>query len=113
MAFSPTEYCRLFAQKKAYQEGGGGHGHRMTPPPATPLTTEIPLPCGTIHVYQVVNFVLAGLGINAKVESVFEYKKTGKGEDDQSQSLKFYKTNYKFVSRKTVDREQALIGELK
>ena len=53
--------------------GGGGHGHRRTPPPlATPLTTEIPLPCGTIHVYQVVNFVLAGLGINAKVESVFE-----------------------------------------
>ena len=32
MAFSPPEYCRLFAQKKAYQRGegggGGGHGHR-------------------------------------------------------------------------------------
>ena len=38
MAFSPTEYCRLFAQKKAYQGGGGGgHGHPRTPL-ATPLT---------------------------------------------------------------------------
>lgn len=34
------------------------------------FTTEIPLPCGTI--YQVANFVLAGLGITAKVGSVFE-----------------------------------------
>ena len=72
MAFSPTEYCRLFAQKKAYQ--GGVTGTPGPPPPflATPLTTEIPLPSWTIHVYQVVNFVLAGLGINAKVGSVFE-----------------------------------------
>ena len=36
MAFSPPEYCRLFAQKKAYQGGGGGHGHPRTPL-ATPL----------------------------------------------------------------------------
>ena len=33
MAFSPAEYCRLFAEKKAYQ---GGHGHPKTPL-ATPL----------------------------------------------------------------------------
>ena len=33
MAFSPPEYCRLFAQKKAYQGGGGGGGGG---PPATP-----------------------------------------------------------------------------
>ena len=32
MAFSPLEYCRLFAQKKAYQGGRGGHGHSRTPP---------------------------------------------------------------------------------
>ena len=25
-AFSPPEYCRLFAQKKAHQEGGGVTG---------------------------------------------------------------------------------------
>ena len=31
MAFSPPEYCRLFAQKKAYQGGV------RTPPLATPL----------------------------------------------------------------------------
>ena len=34
MVFSPTEYCRLFAQKKAYQ--GGGHGHPRTPPSYAP-----------------------------------------------------------------------------
>ena len=28
LAFSQPEYCRLFALKKAYKEGGGGgHGH--------------------------------------------------------------------------------------
>ena len=32
--FSPPEYCRLFAQKKAYQ--GGGHGHPRTPPSYAP-----------------------------------------------------------------------------
>ena len=36
MAFSPPEYCRLFAQKKAYQGGGGGHGHPRTPPSYAP-----------------------------------------------------------------------------
>ena len=39
MAFSPPEYCRLFAQKKAYQGGVTG-----TPGPrslATPLYGEI------------------------------------------------------------------------
>ena len=40
------------------------------------VSTEIPLPCGTI--YQVVNFVLAWLGINAKVGSVFEQEKREK-----------------------------------
>ena len=34
MAFSPPEYCRLFAQKKAYQEGVTG---TPGPPLATPL----------------------------------------------------------------------------
>ena len=36
MAFSPPEYCRLFAQKKAYQ-GGWGTGTPGPPPLATPL----------------------------------------------------------------------------
>lgn len=30
MAFSPPDYCRLFALKKTYQ--GGGYGHPGTPP---------------------------------------------------------------------------------
>ena len=34
MAFSPPEYCRLFAQKKAYQGGVTG---TPGPPLATPL----------------------------------------------------------------------------
>ena len=34
MAFSPPEYCRLFAQKKAYQGGVTG---TLGPPLATPL----------------------------------------------------------------------------
>ena len=33
MAFSPPEYCRLFAQKKAYQEGFTG---TPVPPPPSP-----------------------------------------------------------------------------
>ena len=33
MAFSPPEYCRLFAQKKAYQEGVTG---TPGPPPPSP-----------------------------------------------------------------------------
>ena len=37
MAFSPPEYCRLFAQKKAYQGGGGGVTGTPGPPLATPL----------------------------------------------------------------------------
>ena len=39
MAFSPSEYCRLFAQKKAYQGGWGVIGSPGLPPPplATPL----------------------------------------------------------------------------
>ena len=36
MAFSPPEYCRLFAQKKACQ-GGGGSRAPQDPPLATPL----------------------------------------------------------------------------
>ena len=35
MAFSPPEYCRLFAQKKAYQ--GGSRVPQEPPPPAMPL----------------------------------------------------------------------------
>ena len=35
MAFSPPEYCRLFAQKKAYQ---GGVTSTPGPPLATPLS---------------------------------------------------------------------------
>ena len=38
MAFSPPEYCMLFAQKKTYQ--GGVTGTPGPPPPlATPLTS--------------------------------------------------------------------------
>ena len=37
MAFSPPEYCRLFAQKKAYQEGGS---RAPQDPPATPLLQQ-------------------------------------------------------------------------
>ena len=37
MAFSPPEYCRLFAQKKAYQGGGGGVTGTPGPRLATPL----------------------------------------------------------------------------
>ena len=40
MAFSPAEYCRLFAQKKAYQEGGGGVTGTPGPPLATPLRSK-------------------------------------------------------------------------
>ena len=33
MAFSPPEYCRLFAQKRFTKGGGGGgHGHPRNPP---------------------------------------------------------------------------------
>ena len=38
MAFSPPEYCRLFAQKKAYQEGGSRAP--QDPPSYAPVTTE-------------------------------------------------------------------------
>ena len=38
MAFSPPEYCRLFAQKKAYQVGVTG---TPGPPLATPLIIGI------------------------------------------------------------------------
>ena len=34
MAFSPPEYCRLFAQKKAYQRG-------VTGTPGLPLATPL------------------------------------------------------------------------
>ena len=34
MAFSPPEYCRLFAQKKAYQGGGGGASRAPQDPPS-------------------------------------------------------------------------------
>ena len=37
MAFSPPEYFRLFAQKKAYQGGGGGHGLPRTPASYAPV----------------------------------------------------------------------------
>ena len=37
MAFSPPEYCRLFAEKKAYQGGGGSRAPQDPPPLATPL----------------------------------------------------------------------------
>ena len=37
MAFSPPEYCRLFAQKKAYQVGITGTPGPPPPPLATPL----------------------------------------------------------------------------
>ena len=35
MTFSPPEYCRLFAQKKAYQ-GGGGSRAPQDPPSYAP-----------------------------------------------------------------------------
>ena len=38
MAFSPPEYCRLFAQKKAYQGGVTG---TPRPPLATPLDMQV------------------------------------------------------------------------
>ena len=37
MAFSPPEYYRLFAQKKAYE---GGHGDPRTPPRKTDLKLD-------------------------------------------------------------------------
>ena len=37
MAFSPPEYCRLFAQKKAYQGGGGGSRAPQDPPSYAPV----------------------------------------------------------------------------
>ena len=44
MAFSPPEYCRLFAQKKAYQGGGGGslapQDPPFLPPQAMPLALQ-------------------------------------------------------------------------
>ena len=36
MEFSPPEYCRLFAQKKAYQGG-------LTGTPGPPLATPLPI----------------------------------------------------------------------
>ena len=42
MAFSPPEYCRLFAQKKAYQGGVTG---TPGPPLATPLNRKGPKNC--------------------------------------------------------------------
>ena len=39
MAFSPPEYCRLFAQKKAYLGGGGG-GVTGTPGPPPSYAPE-------------------------------------------------------------------------
>ena len=42
MAFSPPEYCRLFAQKKAHQEGGGGVTGTPGPPLVTPLPLKLP-----------------------------------------------------------------------
>ena len=36
MAFSPPEYCRLFAQKKAYQGGRGGSRAPQDPPSYAP-----------------------------------------------------------------------------
>ena len=41
MAFSPPEYCRLFAQKKAYQ--GGSRAPQDPPPLATPLRVALVL----------------------------------------------------------------------
>ena len=37
MAFSPPEYCRLFAQKKAYQGGGRGSQAPQDPPSYAPV----------------------------------------------------------------------------
>ena len=39
MAFSPPEYCRLFAQNKAYQ--GGSRAPQDTPPPPPSYAPEI------------------------------------------------------------------------
>ena len=44
MTFSPPEYCRLFAKKKAYRGGRGGHGHPRTPL-ATPLYLQLIKDC--------------------------------------------------------------------
>ena len=41
MAFSPPEYCGLFAQKKACQGGGGGGGGGVTGTPGPPLATPL------------------------------------------------------------------------
>ena len=41
MAFSPPEYFRLFAQKKAYQGGGGGVKGTPGPLLATPLSKYV------------------------------------------------------------------------
>ena len=40
MAFSPPIYCRLFAQKKAYQGAGGG-GVTGTPGPSPSYAPDI------------------------------------------------------------------------
>ena len=49
MSFSPPEYCRLFAQKKAYQ-GGGSRAPQDSPPPlAMPLTCRFCRLCVTSH----------------------------------------------------------------
>ena len=40
MAFSPPEYCRLFAQKKAYQGGVTGITGPPLPHLATPLAED-------------------------------------------------------------------------
>ena len=48
MAFSPLEYCRLFAQKKAYQGGGVGVTGTPGPPLATPLLLKIQIHVGSL-----------------------------------------------------------------
>ena len=46
MAFSPPKYCRLFAQKKAYQ--GGGVTGTPGPPKLRPLLLEIQIHVGSL-----------------------------------------------------------------
>ena len=48
MAFSPPEYCRLFAQKKAYQ--GGVMGTPGPPPPS--LATPLDFSFDMLHVIE-------------------------------------------------------------